>query len=1730
MANKKTYVIEINGIQESTKSIDALSERLKTLQNTINSLQKGKVTIPVELSQDIGKLTTQIQNINKKIGASTKKITDISGEEEYIKLLKQREKALEAVNKEMGDTGKNAKEYKEETKAMVAELTKARNESEGYANTLNGLKKELKDLNSTKGDLDLNSEAYREVSERIYLVTTRLKELEAEQGNFQRNVGNYYNSIMDAADDMKSFSDNCVVAEDGVKKLTNAFNKLDGKNLNVESLRQFGVSIKDIKNRISELENVVRTADIGSKEWKDANQELVKLKTVLGQVEASMKDTGNNGETAMRKIRISVNGVDREFNGVSRAVQGLQKELQSMAANGQQDTAEFKRLVEVTKQFRKEMLWTSDSINEMTKYETKVQKFVGVFQGFNAAMQVGTGVSALFGNDSDIGEMMNKMMALMSIMQGLQTLEEQIKTGKGLGEYFKESADVAKEASDLTLASTTQMARGVKEGSAQMIEASSGMAQSVSGISSSIGSLSQKSQEFATYLTELSTGVAQAREEFARLQGEGKKLGLSFNTASEGLEQCDVAIAKLNKELQKLRVQSGVDDFLAQGMYEGITSAEELREKLIQLGHTGEELELIFAELQEELMLDGNPSDFSFLGINEEEVAKTKARIEELKLQLQEFEAYKQELIAKSKNAEQLGLSLGGSPDELSQLGKAIDDIEKPLDNVSKKSEEASAGIGKVGTSAKKAATSTNVFSRGLKFLGTSLKAAGKAVLDLLKALPELLAVMAAFEAIMWIFEKVQKWVTGNADLISSIDSVTNSIENATKAVEDYNRAIDDNPNLTGFDKAEQKLARIKEEALSAAKEIQNLNKAIATDTQEHWWEFWKGDAPLQQPIQDMKQFQKEYDLLKTAVEAGIDINKAQGNTSNNPLNPVFWQELWNTAGDARDEYGEMQKKVIGDILYDINRINFDKPSKEADAFFKKLDNATYSAAIANIENLFPEEEWAKTLSARLNQVRNMYSQMNDLAAQMGSERAAIERQIEDNLNAAIKDGTKRNIAQLETSRKRELEAAQTNAKSSAEAAELAGRLRASINAKYETQIAEARNRNAKSSAKSVKSTADDLANALKKIRDNNLAAEEESLQKRIQLLKNQRDDELKEAKKMAINAETMRKLIASIHRKYDAMEKKERQAHLDFLDNLTKQYVRKQIALQEELAKNNNSTLSQNIEIDYTTKQNTSEGNFNFDAIYKDRLIAEKEYQDERLRLELDYLNKKKEAEKENENINFSSSIESEKQRYEDALKQLKDYLKQGQLSQSEYNKYIQDEQKNHNQAVQNITKNHNDKLLQMEKNYQNDVKETISSSLKETISLYEDYANEIEMTLSNIGQDRNFLGAVNISSAVKAFNTAKKEIKNALNGIAKEYQHLDESLKSGKMTYADYKDAKKQLKKVEQTLKSEGKRIKGQLGNIIQECANDWASLVGEWVGQVESMLQTLNDTQLQLIDNELAMVEHQLEVVEKAYEAAEARAEAHKNKMDTIEDELAEARGSRREFLLDGLAAQQQAYQEDLAAQEKAELQKQRLEEKQKKLEKKRKEQEKKAAIQTAIINTFTAVSNALSVQPWFLGLALSAVALALGMANVAAIKNTPVYEDGGVIQGKRHSQGGVKVLGGQAEVEGGEFITNRKSTKANLGLLEFINSKKRAVTAEDLASYFSGNVPKMNVNKTARKFAEGGTLPTLDTDEIRKVVQVNSVKEENATYVVQVTDIINAQDNLKKIQVLSGLNNK
>ena len=1629
--NKKVFSIEINGITESVRSIDALTEKIKNLQKLLNSIPK--IEIPVEIGGDIEKLTKQLNQVKTKIAKTTTNKQQVKDEQELVKALEQRKKALQAVNKELGTTGKNSEEFKSETKALVAEAIKARNEAEGYANTLNGLKKELKDLNSIKGDIDLGSQEYSEISQRIYEITQRLKEYEAAMGSHGRNVGNYTEGILDASKQMDEFSKKAIETSENADEIRKKFEKIKGVELNAENVKKYGISISDLKWQIQTLEKELDGLTIGSDEWNATNQALLNLKQTLGTVQRDMEAAVRAEDQLNTKINVNINGMNLVFDDVNQAVGVLEDKMYALASAGKRDTKEFQDMAKAASDLKIQVKAVDTQIDAMTEGGGGINKMLSYAQGFSAIATASQGLTQLFGNDENSAKGVQTMTALIGVMESLRVVSQEMQQGTKFG---------------------------------QMLESWLKKFQALTA------GLESYKKSYTSMMDEMVKGDKNAFN---------NALGLDFTK----LNQTIALVSDLRTEYASLH--KILSDKAGKELPEGIDSLGDAFATLVQEGKiTNDE----YADLDERL--------------NNLFESSNKLSGETLKLS-DAFGTFKGNLALLGQSLKKFIVGLGQGIKNLFTWKNATIQASEGTVQMSRGLVLATKGM------------------RGLTVAAKALSMALKATI--IFAIIEFLMQLVGWltDAVKWVYQ----FATGNDKLVDSLTTVQSRLDVTTRSVSKFITEVERLKDAGTLDNLEADALILEKLENELKKSILGLKKFIQIREEMKSLEESSKDDDytlfgiasdidgIDDATERLKAFEKAYKQLLDAVEAGTDESSA--------IDGSWLRSLWTTKKDAKADLGEMQKKVIDDIQYKINSLDLSKGEEELKKFFELMDTEMYATSLANIENLYPEEEWAKVLKERLDAVREMYEQMDEVSARSGIEQLKnfndVSKQIRDNNTEAIKDSYQRERKQLENQREDEIKAAKGNQE-----------LILSIEAKYSRlrqDLLDQHNKDLK--AKSEKATADakkaeeDKYNALKAIRDNQLAIEAESLAKRIKMLENAKQDEIRDAEKNGI---MVNELKLSIEKKYDKLIQKEKENHLKYLNDLSEEYARKEIELQQALKASELDNEGKRIDINYEVS--TFQGSYDFDAQYGDKIKAEKEFAKQRLEIELKYLQDKKKLDEDNANLDFDNEIIAEKQRYQDRLNELQSFLDEGKLDNQEYNTFVERESELHSSKLQSIETQRTNELKNINDKYLNDVKTETSKSLTSTANMYSEYQRKVSDIMSKVGTDKNIFGVTDFGATKQKLQIAYATVQEGIGKIDEEMADLEEKHKSGQIGILDYKQAKESLQETKKSLNEEGEDIKENMKGLITDIASEWKGVIDQFVGMISSFLQTINETKLQLIDNEIAEVEHQLEIQQEAYDKAEAAAEAHKEKMDSIEDELADARGSRRQFLIDTLAAQQSAYLEELDAQQDAEKQKEKLEKKQEALEKRRKEQEKKSKIQQAIINTYTAVSNALAVQPWFLGLALSAVALGLGLRNVMAIKSTPIYEDGGVIQGARHSQGGVKVLGGQAEVEGGEFITNRKSTAANLPLLHYINDKKKTLTAEDLLEFFSNGTPRMR-SKATNKFASGGQLPTTNGAEVTRVVNVADIAEDNTTYVVSVVDIINATDNLKKVQALSGLAN-
>ena len=427
-----------------------------------------------------------------------------------------------------------------------------------------------------------------------------------------------------------------------------------------------------------------------------------------------------------------------------------------------------------------------------------------------------------------------------------------------------------------------------------------------------------------------------------------------------------------------------------------------------------------------------------------------------------------------------------------------------------------------------------------------------------------------------------------------------------------------------------------------------------------------------------------------------------------------------------------------------------------------------------------------------------------------------------------------------------------------------------------------------------------------------------------------------------------------------------------------------------------------------------------------------------------------------------------------------------------------------------------HNNRMLEKNKKINDYIIQDIKSMVTAADAIFE-----------NHGEVRNSWGIIDLGITKKNLEQAEEMYTTAFRDIRNEQKALIENLQDEDITFGDFTNANNELNEEAKYVKGKLKEIeadsKDSIGKFI-DSINTYIQAIGQGIQDVLSQVWENQDA---AYDKEIEKLDKWIEIYEDKLKKQEDITQEYANNIDSIEDELATARGDRREKLIDDLNAQMAAQRASLAQEKMIENEKKKEKDKKDKLELQQRKKEKERAVISAIISTALATANGLATQPFVpVGIAMGALASTLGAVQIALIKSQK-YANGGVIQGRSHSQGGVKVLGGRAEVEGGEFITNKQSTSANLDILEFINSKKRRVDLNDLVTFYSSKkaLPKP-MAKT--KFANGGEIPSLRTDlDINDKLITMFEEFGRRPSVVSVVDIIKAQDKVNKVRTLAGV---
>ncbi|WP_310394145.1 hypothetical protein [Hymenobacter sp.] len=245
-----------------------------------------------------------------------------------------------------------------------------------------------------------------------------------------------------------------------------------------------------------------------------------------------------------------------------------------------------------------------------------------------------------------------------------------------------------------------------------------------------------------------------------------------------------------------------------------------------------------------------------------------------------------------------------------------------------------------------------------------------------------------------------------------------------------------------------------------------------------------------------------------------------------------------------------------------------------------------------------------------------------------------------------------------------------------------------------------------------------------------------------------------------------------------------------------------------------------------------------------------------------------------------------------------------------------------------------------------------------------------------------------------------------------------------------------------------------------------------------QLAGLAGGLLDAQLQGADERLAQTTQRLAGLDAQAQAAAAASEATAQQLDS-------AKGARRDFLLGKLEKERAA--EARLATERAKAAKEQEQAAKAKAALEQRQQQITAAttaVEAILLGIEAARAIAKAASKGVVGfdnIALAIGATAALVAGFASVKNAAKLEEGGVLKGPSHAQGGIRGTGRFAniEVEGGEGVLPVDATRRNYAAFELLRTagRTRTLTAADFADAAAVRV----LPPAGNRFADGGVLP-------------------------------------------------
>lgn len=353
-----------------------------------------------------------------------------------------------------------------------------------------------------------------------------------------------------------------------------------------------------------------------------------------------------------------------------------------------------------------------------------------------------------------------------------------------------------------------------------------------------------------------------------------------------------------------------------------------------------------------------------------------------------------------------------------------------------------------------------------------------------------------------------------------------------------------------------------------------------------------------------------------------------------------------------------------------------------------------------------------------------------------------------------------------------------------------------------------------------------------------------------------------------------------------------------------------------------------------------------------------------------------------------------------------------------------------------------------------------------------------------------------------------------------------LEKNLKKKEESLANFAEANKRIQQdvtdtTEKASKDRTEAVEKEnkvTYGSVQELLNNISKHTEMVMMGVTAIFDTINlDMQFKL---EEASERYQ-EISEKHDEMVD-KLEENDSRIRDLQEEAKNAQGGRLAVIQEQMAREIESRQELANKEKELAKEKEKAEKDKEKLERQAKKNELKQQIVQGIANIALGVTKAWSFGP-ILGPIMAAIVGVAGAIQVATMnKQLSKLADGGFLNGRRHNEGGMRIEGTNIEVEGGEYVINRHSTKRNLGLVSYINSQRRQLTPQDIDGYFASSASYGRKPAFKTMFESGGELPSGDSlDTYGDNAVLRAIESINFQPVVSVVDIANVQQSMTQV---------